>query len=116
MERIGQTIIRKYLLQSLISIPVSDYKLIEANVGDSNRNIFLKTFFFPTIAICLEKGCKLPEKQICFDIKRSTVSSKVARLLERTSLKVAQDWLCFTVHAKFQRVRTSISFQGREDC
>lgn len=112
MERIGQAIIRKYILQSPISIPVSNYKLIEANVGDSNRN------FLPTIAVCLEKGCKLPEKHICFDIKRSTVSSKIARLLEsvRTSLNVAQDWLCFTVHAKFQGVKTSISFQGREVC
>ena len=59
VERIRQTIIGKYLLQSPISILVSNYMLIEANMGDSNRIII---FFGLVTAICLEKGCKLPQK------------------------------------------------------
>lgn len=59
VERIRRTIIGKYLLQSPISILVSNYMLIEANMGDSNRIII---FFCLVTAICLEKGCKLPQK------------------------------------------------------
>lgn len=46
VERIRRTIIGKYLLQSPISILVSNYMLIEDNMGDSNR-IIIYFFFWP---------------------------------------------------------------------